>query len=378
MDNTEQTERDLEDNPFWKLYLKGKDTWNQWATNQLAADPLAELESEVGELSQNEIDFSHSVFKEAVTFRGFVFPCRANFEGATFTQDADFEGVTFIKIAFFPRVTFVQKSIFEGVTFSKIADFSEATFAWITKFTGATFTENALFLGANFTRHADFQSTTFTSHTYFDGATFTDHSIFNNCKFKSSTSFKSTTFQFAPKFHSAELHQDTSFLNTTFKRDYNAIMFDFDGAARAWGSLKVFMHDHHRHDMAHKFFSYEMDAIRKRDGWKSPKKFTEAVLNLAYKGMSNYGYSYRRPLLLLCIFTALFSLAYHEFCMDWGNAINLSLASTIPFAGLSGAVLKSTTLTGTLPLFINIAQSVINVTLLFLAGLGLRNRFRIK
>jgi len=60
------------------------------------------------------------------------------------------------------------------------------------------------------------------------------------------------------------------------------------------------------------------------------------------------------------------------------ESFNLSLASSVPFAGLSSSILKGFSDPHPGLAFLNVIQSILSIVLLFLTGLGIRNRFRIK
>ena len=96
------------------------------------------------------------------------------------------------------------------------------------------------------------------------------------------------------------------------------------------------MNANHDHQREHQFFGYEMDAkLKQLKPKESLKDFIECGGMLLYKTVSNYGFSYRRPFVALVVLAMVFWLIYSPFFCTLEESFNLSLASSVPFAGLS-------------------------------------------
>ena len=107
-------------------------------------------------------------------------------------------------------------------------------------------------------------------------------------------------FEIAPEFHNCVLHQDTEFSGTQFKDTKG------EHAARAYRILKRAMGDVGARNEEALFYAKEQDALRH-------SKYTPLsikIMSWAYMALSDYGRSYIRPLSVLVLMTACFSLTY--------------------------------------------------------------------
>ncbi len=308
-------------------------TWNKWAEDRLSEEERQALENKnvvLPPLNQI-INFEDVEFKNRVDFKRFIFPDNTTFQGATFSG-------------------LVQ---FEGATFSGWAQFDGATFSDWATFSGATFSDWATFSGTTFSSSADFGSV----------------------KFYSKTDFEGCSFSIAPAFHQATLHEDTNFRKCIFKKGGD----DPGANERAWRTLKVAMNKTHNHQMELEFFGYELDERRKGFSMKTWEGLSQTLPILVYKIISGYGRSYSIPFFWLIVVIACFGGAYSFITTtDWAHAYSFSLTNTIPLLKAS----KETTeaigaITPAVEWMMSI-QSIVGVILVFLIGLGLRNKFGIK
>jgi uncharacterized protein YjbI with pentapeptide repeats len=315
-------------------------------------------------LESEAIDFSDVDFDNHFLVDGFVFPAHADFTRATFNKWASFR-----------RATFFGRADFPGATFSKWANFPGATFSERAVFQGATFSERADFQGATFSKWADFQDATFSGWADFQGATFRGEISFVNAELKGETSFAAAEFKAEPpRFFNAKPHEGTVWHRVHWPDRPK----DSERAERfidAYERLKLEMDRLKKHEDELNFFAREMQCRRVLQG-------VSGLPAALYGLLCNYGRSYVRPLWGLLITAAvgipLFWL--HLRLGHFGKAVCLSLANTFGAFGfrkdfIDPKLIES--LPGTLQVF-SAVQTIAGTTLLFLFGLALRNRFRMK
>ena len=326
--------------------------------------------------------FDGATFTDGANFDGATFTRRASFEGATFTEGANFRGATFER-ALFSRATFNGGGDFRGVTFTGGASFLGATFAWRARFARATFNGGASFSDATFTEQANFEGATFASGADFSYATFTGLPYFVNADMQSVTHFRGASFVFEPpRFFGAKLHEGTVWRDVTWPDPPK----DRPKAGRfvdAYERLKLEMDRLKKHGDELDFFARELQCRRVLQGeWGG-------LPIAAYGFLSDYGRSYVRPLLLLAatVLVGAFLIAAH-LVGYWTpllsdpeharQAIGISFTNTL---GLLGKPLMKPNVLVELPDWLKAVatiQSILGIVLLFLFGLGIRNRFRMK
>ncbi len=281
-------------------------------------------------------DFSRLQFERPVHFGGFVFPS-ADFNEAVFSGYADFSNTTFFGYAGFREAVFFDDALFRRAVFS-----------------GHTFFSRATFSGATFSGDADFMSVEFKSHTLFVGA-----------KFKTNV----------PDFRDAILREATEWDCAKWPPPPK----DKDKAQRqvyAYERLKLEMERLKKHADEQFFFAKELRARRALE----PRGSLQWLLNYAYDISSGYGQSVGWPIFWLVVLFALgadfFALApvHGGAPLAYDVAVGLSvtnLFSLLPYKPKLEELSPAAKIIGDL-------QSVLGLVLLFLLGLGLRNRFRMK
>lgn len=420
-----------------ELVGKNCTTWNQWITGGLNEQQRRTLEAMFTQRAASLPvpdpatipDFSQTQFDRSVNFSlGFQFPRGADFRSATFAKDANFAGVFFNGNADYRSATFSGEAIFDrsgfhagvdfrSATFSKNgnfitatlidpnfhlatflgpanfraarffgtrrADFDTARFADIADFGAAEFNIEADFASAIFAKSANFRSVKFSSNVDFSEATFSSTIYFVNATFATNTVFADARFKAqVPDFRGATMHEATEWHGVAWpkppsKRD------DAQAQVYAYERLKQEMERLKKHEDEQHFFRRELRARRGlvpvlSGGW---------LLNFAYQSSSAYGLSIARPILwLFAVFlggTAIFSRA-PLFCgapMPTKLAVKLSFANIMVFLPISREIMTTPNMTPCLSnttVAVSAAQSLLGVVLLFLLGLSLRNRFRMK
>jgi uncharacterized protein YjbI with pentapeptide repeats len=340
-------------------------------------------------------DFNGAMFSGGAGFDGATFSSRAGFHGATFSGGACFRGATFSGLAGFGDATFsgayfdgatfsggvyfsgatLSGAYFNGATFSGDASFDGATFSGSAYFSGATFSGGATFGGVTFFAMALFGGATFSGDASFDGAKFQMSSSFVNAEMKDTTSFEGAIFKTEPpKFFGAKLHQDTVWRRITWPPKPK----DKDEGGRfidAYACLKLEMDRLKKHEDELDFFALEMQSRRVLLGpWRG--------LPIALYGfLSDYGRSYGRPLYALFAVAAVGTLVLSLLgaVTPW-QSLGLSIANTLNVFGFRKDFFDAATIEH-LPALLKILaalQTILGTILLFLFGLGIRNKFRMK
>jgi uncharacterized protein YjbI with pentapeptide repeats len=330
-------------------------------------------------------DFDGATFTDAAVFYGTTFNKGASFVGAIFTKVAGFDNTTFTEGALFIGATFTSSAIFEGATFSEGTSFYNANFTEEANFAGATFTELANFDSVTFTGRANFAGATVNGEATFGGASFTKEANFVNAEMKGVTSFDGVSFiSEPPRFFGAKLHEGTVWRDVIWPDPPK----DAQEAGRfvdAYERLKLEMDRLKKHEDELDFFARELQCRRVLQG-------TRKGLPLAiYGALCDYGRSYIRPLLFLVI-TAFAGAV--PFWVHFGGlvlrpltyaghareALGLSIANTFGILGIRKDLIAASVLEA-LPWWLKVvatAQTGLGIVLLFLFGLGIRNRFRMK
>lgn len=292
---------------------------------------------------KDRINLDATYFKTNVDFRQFYFPAWTRFNAATFSEYADFQ----------------------TATFSKYANFTSAMFSG----------------------NANFDTATFNKTAYFKTAVFCGNPNFSNGKFLSRTIFSQARFTKAvPKFYQCTVHEDTSF--TTLKDHWPAITTDnADDSKRAYIRLRQIMNGLQKRDDEHFFFRQEMRCKAELEGG------FYKILSGCFRAVSDYGHSVGRPvgwLFGLVVACAVIYFAYgvadaqarlHPLSITGAfSALGQSIANSFSFFGFQ-RLYYGTEFVKDLPFGLRIMsgfQTVLSFILIFLLGLGLRNRFRLR
>ena len=314
-------------------------------------------------------DFQGCIFEGSVFSNFASFIDGAWFHSAVFNGAASFSSVKFGREAGFSSVTFKGDAWFRATNFSSYASFSYSTFGQNAGFEAALFNDSASFMLTVFGGGARFQSATFAATSDFSGARFLTH---------------------VPEFYAASLYEDTVF---PIPEDYRANWPPLSGEVedkevmeatqqkRAYSRLRLFMDKGLQIDEAQFFHRMEMRAKRQTEGrayrW----------LYSAFALLSDYGNSVLRPVgwLFAVLMAGWPFMLWHlqgesaATGAQFATALGWSLSNTLPFSGF-GRVYYSGFAEG-LPIWLKViggAQVIAAMVLLFLLGLGLRNRFRLR
>lgn len=380
---------------------------------------------------QGNTNFDNVRFNRDATFADSRFDGSAtSFTGAEYLGDAIFETSYFQRDVSFANARFTRLSQFRGAQFLGVANFDHSVFNnGPVSFSGAKFGQSAKFSGAYFGKQGvDFFDTNFRQSTTFAMARFAGDAsfrraqfhgaadflcskldgvaAFDDAKFVSTAIFKNSAFGSAPTFHGAQLHEDTTFEGVVWPGRLHKGQSPYD-AARAWARLRIEMDRLQKHEDELLFFAQELNA-RVQDVSNEPP--AKRMLYWCYMKLGA-GRNVTKPLSWLLGLNAVlflpvywYAAAYiqgHKISIPYilknaaifnipADIVSFTLGHALPFIGATSPErhdlyrrlfgrLDSAEIDMPLWLeFVAISQQLVGVVLLFMIGLSLRNRFRMK
>jgi hypothetical protein len=319
--------------------------------------------------------FTNSAFSSTADFTSTAFSNNADFNSARFSQNANFTSAAFSGTADFTRTAFSGKVDFNNARFSQNANFTSAAFSGTADFTRTAFSSKADFSCATFCREGSFTGSVFSGDANFHRAEFHGDTIFTNSELKAPTNFENSRFlQSPPRFHGAKLHEGTVWRYVAWPRvpaDPTKVGPFID----AYERLKLEMDRLKKHEDELRFFAEELKCRRVERGQLGGWPFG------AYAVLCNYGQSYMRPFFWLLAVIVVGAVQFWP-ALNWDFLLSLALsaANTLAALGLRKELTDPDTLRALSrwQLLFSGAQMVIGPILLFLIGLGLRNRLRMK
>ncbi len=350
------------------------------------------------------VDFRNARFVKGTDIRGAYFAGQALFSNSHFGERVDFSDCQFQSLAAFRNSEFLKEMVFRGCKFFSSFDIQNsqitsarmegATFEKFAYFDDCKFSESSEFDDVRFLNKSSFENCAFSSTASFRGSDFSDVS-FNNANFSSTTSFSEVVFEMAPRFHGATLFEETSWIDVVWPDPPESESKEsLDFTRRHWNRLKTEMSRLQLHEDEQMFFALELDVVAAM----SPRS-KRWVIN-SYKGLSGYGRSIGRPALWLLVSALLGLLINFSTFVGYTQKFNFAeweIVSKFTLANMFGAgslILDLrkrdkwiTELKGLeahisdWPWWVEtyaIFQGVFTLILIFLVGLALRNRFRIK
>ncbi|MGB1159153.1 MAG: pentapeptide repeat-containing protein [Porticoccaceae bacterium] len=371
--------------------LMSRDIWNAWAFSKLRDEQKVILKDERPDLIQGLQDWekiskdTYQRFKsckklfpsleQGIVFTEIDFIEDTRFENFIFPCDVIFNKAKFSGIANFNNAIFFGNAIFRDTIFSKEIDFCEVIFSKRCIFRRSIFSTNTFFTRAEF-NFVDFIDTVCDSTIFFVGTKFNHFSYFGDCEFHGSCRLREARFEKEyPIFEGIVLDEKTTI---TAKEEYWPDPKKCEQSPEeARASCEVLRHTLNNQglpEQAHFFFRREMQfAGRIGSLWQ----------RLPYKlfgWLSNYGYSIYRPAFGLIALWLGFASVYKVFSsLTFTESLGLSIASLFQFTGWQRVYFSE--LMQCLPVWLKIlagSQTIAGIVLLFLLGLGLRNRFRFK
>lgn len=378
----------------------------------------------------NRVSFEKSTFNKNADFVGAIFLQQANFANAYFLNQVNFNNAAIDGYADFSNINFEKTALFSQIHFEESANFSKSKFTEVGVFNGTNFNSFANFSNVIFLDRANFQSTTFNIFANFRNVEFNQQCEFNNIFndnikkwlpetfFNGHVDFENTTFknvghfervQFA-KFIPSFLGVDTATTRLEFSGDKYFAKTDIsEDAIKRLGLLKRLADEHGQTDQALMFNALELRAKAKQPNAGIVLKITTAL----YEKASNYGRSFTKPIfwyaVLICL-SALFAMIYSTYSdsppqkqqvlckpiKDQPPPLKLPYGrAVVEYAMFRAGGLIDFTDTGKQNNAVNcrlfeepiepplmrawgIFKGIASMALLFMAALGLRNKYRIK
>ncbi|GGX80837.1 pentapeptide repeat-containing protein [Vogesella alkaliphila] len=419
----------------------GKDAWNAWREMFPVTGTFPHFVNHADlsglDFRGDPVDFSGFVFGDGADFRGAQWGHSADFKGASCGRFANFSGTQWGDFANLHGAQWGDASNFSYARWGASAGFVAAQWGAGARFYGAEWGKGANFQGANWvtsrTIYQDdehYQSAkawaearglapdTFLEIS-FAGAHFAGEVDFSNRKFTGKTDFgclpadyqrkrvqrdasgqakfgkngelileddpeprRHVLFGKAPKFHGCELHQDTTFDGAEFPSASGS-----DAAARAYRTLKQAFSKQQALREEQRFFRLEMKEEAKRAG-------SAKFMYLLYEKSSDFGFNLWRPLALFAVAWVAFAFTYgyygistHDLticgsldasCKVQWSWLEFSLAQSLPLTGFDKLHSIATLKNNNVPVLVLALHKIISLASLFLAGLALRNLFRLK
>jgi len=245
-------------------------------------------------------NISYSYFKIFSDFSNTNFPGETLFNNVEFEQSVHFKNTTFEKHAVFTKCKFNSFVSYEFATFKDKASFQSSMFNGYAVFNNAEFWQNC-----NFSNIFNGIEKKWTPETRFTG-----FSSFENAKFKNVGHFERVHFtKHIPSF----LGVDTSTTRLEFSSDDYFTKDDIsEDAIKQLGQLKRLSDEHGQTDQALNFNALELNAKAKQTnaGW-GIKTFT-----WLYDHVSNFGRSFTQPLgiySIILFFTFLIALEHSAY-----------------------------------------------------------------
>lgn len=279
----------------------------------------------VGATFNTDVHFKKAEFKGNARFGGAYFKKNAIFDNVIFEKGAGFRNTRFEANATFENARFEAYAGFDGAVIVWMASFYGASFSGDAWFDYALFKGDANFERTIFNEGAGFHTVTFEADAVFSKAKFLNQCRFEHCIFDGYIDFDNTFFESAGRFELARFTNFTpSFLGValTARLEFSDEYYfpelikteDAEDAVKRLGMLKLLSDAHGQTDQALNFNAMELRAKRLQPN----SHWAFNGVTWLYELISNYGRSFVRPILtyLILIFVtyalALFHAAYYS------------------------------------------------------------------
>ena len=380
------------------------------------------------------LDLSNHTFEKTVLFPDYVFEEVVFFIGTIFFGHAYFHKCIFSREVFFEKSIVNNKANFDGVQFKKTATFTGCYFSNLAYFDNSVFNQEAKFFSTFFMENADFKSTQFENESLFYVSNFYGNVSFENAKFAKVGHFENVHFHTrTPSFRGCKI--DDTLLEFSSDKFF-PLKENSEDAIKNISFLKRLADENGQTDQALDFNALELRAKMAN----AKLKFTKlpyhkrlisadwwfAKATRVYEVFSDFGRSFTRPFkyylfLLLVIFILALGNASINSSLDcknenlrvlsdlWRDDTPCDISATkqddkIRLNGYRAAAEYTVyRAAGILDFsdngkatdavarrlfgqnyepgwmrFIGLIKAIASTALLFLAALGLRNKYRIK
>ena len=382
---------------------------------------------------ENDAIYQNAKFSNTAYFRDVIFKKLALFSLTEFNANVIFNNVIFQKVAFFGNIIAEKDVYFNCANFNEKTHFSAAIFKSYVFFDNAIFHDDVYYRGAKFGLSANFFKTTFNNECRFDNELDEETKLWSpETEFRGKINFESSEIKNVGHFERVNFKGEIpNFLGV----DNAKTLLVFSGeeyfnredttedAIKRIGQLKRLADEQGQTDQALMFNAFELNAKAKQPNAGVGLK----VVTTLYDYISDFGRSFSRPLgiystiLFLTFMIALEHSAYnaprnytHAGCEKyiwWIERVNfiednncLNKSNTLKLTGIRAAgeytlyraagvldfsdsdkqtkeVAQRLFAQEIEPWWMRIwgvFKAIASTALLFLAALGLRNKYRIK
>lgn len=249
-------------------------------------------------------NFTESIFSGVASFWDTRFNYHSNFSVCKFTQDARFDNAQFDGYLNFECSLFEASADFNDVVFKGYAGYKRATFESDTEFNSAKFCYLAEFKSANFNWDAEFESAIFLNDTSFFKSIFKDTVNFVSAVFAADVNFEDCIFENVGHF------QDTKFttkvpcflgVSMTSRLEFSdeSYFSNLDITAKGIANLRVLKRLSDEHGLTDHAINFNAMELRAKRLQIEPKAatWTFKVVTWLYEILSDYGRSFGRPIL---------------------------------------------------------------------------------
>lgn len=326
----------------------------------------------------SEIVFSHTYFQHDLSLAGYVF-VNAVFDSCVFASGFNLDGCVVLDGLSVTNCKHLSKATVLNTKVFGVANFLGSTFVSQVEFSGGYF-ESFGVERCKFESEASFQGIEVGMDAHFTGAVFSHSTSFNGARFPHQV----------PRFFGTTIHEDTNFADvqwpTTSHTNHDGAEAARD-AVRAYECLKRIVGDQRKFRLEHMFLQLEMKSQERAEGR------IQSLPSRLFRYLSDYGWSYVRPVVALLIAWAAAGLFFAASrCSDplngganpfacWLEAFALSFANLFAFLGIGRTLLPDelAELNGTRwAEAVAGIQMIVGPILIFFVLLAFRNRFRMK
>ena len=399
--------------------LAGKEQFEAWQKQVLAEHKSAEsalfdlcvngVKEDFGLIYSGNsctLDFLAHQFDHVVSASEFKFLLPCNFCYVTFDNSVRLRKAVFKQEAIFHRARFIFIAEFCGASFEDDAWFTNSAFNFYSGFNNVNFRQDAWFKSSTFSMYAKFGKTKFNGDSLFQSARFEKESDFENAEFEKVGHFEDASFKTTPpSFRGVDI--------ATTRLEFSKAIFPLNANSQQaiddLSFLKRLSDEHGQADQALNFNAMELRARRLLPdaGWGFK------VTTWLYEKVSDFGRSFTKPIgwyVALICFGAVLAMGYSTYfanptkdeqklCLPMeGQPPPLKLSyerAVFEYAMFRAGGVMDFTDTGKQnnavncrlfdepiePVFMRgwgMLKGIASIALLFLAALGLRNKYRIK
>jgi hypothetical protein len=298
------------------------------------------------EVRASEVEFGAATFDDA------VFAGKATFRNGRFSGDTSIQNAVFAAETRFNEARFAETAIFRGTKFARLTEFGGSAFAKPVDFHGCKFKGNASFDASSFAQSADFPLVRFKDGASFESVVFRDRANFLQTVFGGRTSFRNVTFEgpaefsaslaravfllsgahfkLVPGFHDASFREPPSLDHMTIDDPLSVAPLVADPArpdprpslfrlvpmsgnpeyAARYRGLRRLAADTQDYDREREFFAQELRCRRFWHDQPLGKSFARFWIGYLYGGVSDFGRSIVRPMVLWLATILVFTLLY--------------------------------------------------------------------